>query len=268
MAEQAEPLAVFSHQGHAGGQGFGRMAKLDRPAVEQNLALRRLAAGAEQAFEQFGAAGTHQAGDAQDFAAAERKIDVLQPPLAGVAGPGERQMFDLQHFGPRRARTGEVGLFDLAADHQMRDPPRVGRGPIERVDPAAVAQHGDAIGQTEDFVHLVRDVQDRHPLAAQAIDHAKQPLDLGFGQGAGRLVHDQDFRPQRKGFGDFDQLLIADPQAAGRIAGRNAAFQLGQQLAGGVVHRPLIEQAPAVADFAAEKHIGGGRQSCSTRFSS
>ena len=102
------------------------MAKADLPAGEKNLAQRPLGAGAEQRFQQFGAAGPHQAGDAQNLAAMERKIDVLQPPLAGVAGPGERQVFDPQNFVARRARAGKIGFLDLAADHQMRDPPRIG----------------------------------------------------------------------------------------------------------------------------------------------
>ena len=35
-------------------------------------------------------------------------------------------------------------------------------------DVPAVAQHGDPVGQREDLVHPVRDVDDRHPVARRA----------------------------------------------------------------------------------------------------
>ena len=127
VGEQSEPLAVFGHQRDAGRLGFGRMAKRDLAALEKDFALRRLAAGAEQAFEQLGAAGSHQAGDAQNFAAAEREVDVLQAASARAwPGQGSDKCSTRRTSAPARARLREIGLLDLAADHQMRDPPGVG----------------------------------------------------------------------------------------------------------------------------------------------
>ena len=42
-------------------------------SITADRALRPFFAGSEEAFKQFGAAGPHQAGDADDFAAAEMK---------------------------------------------------------------------------------------------------------------------------------------------------------------------------------------------------
>ena len=84
------------------------MAKRDLAAVEHDPPARRLGAGAEQAFQQLGPAGPHQPGDAQDLAAPQRKRDVLQPPAAGMARPGQREVLDRQHHlaRPRAAPTG------------------------------------------------------------------------------------------------------------------------------------------------------------------
>ena len=74
----------------------------------------------------------------------------------------------------------------------MRDFTRRCRGAIQRFDHAAVSQDGDAVGVPEDFVHLVRDVNDRHTLFSQSRDDSEKSLDFGFGQRARRFIHDQD----------------------------------------------------------------------------
>ena len=54
---------------------------------------------------------------------------------------------------------------------------------VQRLDAAAVAQHRDAIGQSKDLVHLVRDVQDGHAARAQPVDDAEQPGHLRLPSG-------------------------------------------------------------------------------------
>ena len=66
LRKHAQPLAVFGHQRDARPAGFGRMTERDRPAVEQHFARRRRLRRTEQAFQQFGAAGAHQAGECQE----------------------------------------------------------------------------------------------------------------------------------------------------------------------------------------------------------
>ena len=168
-------------------------------------------------------------------------------------------MLDLEHHWPRLARRGEIGLFDFAADHQVGDAARIGLTPLNDIDQPAVAQHGDAIGQTKYFVHLVRNVEHRHAACPQPCDDAKQPRDFGLGQSAGRFVHDQHVGFQRQRFGDLDQLLIADAQRAHELLWIDLAFELAQQLGGAGVHGWLIEPAPGGAQLAAEKNVGGGR---------
>ena len=82
MSEQTQAFAIFGHHGDTGSHCFGRMLKLLWNAVDEYLTLRRDATGAEQAFEQLGPAGSHQAGDAKYFAPMQSKIDVTQAPAA------------------------------------------------------------------------------------------------------------------------------------------------------------------------------------------
>ena len=139
----------------------------------------------------------------------------------------------------------------------MRDFAGGGVDSLDGAHQPPVAEHGDPIGQAEDFVHLVRDVKDRHAPFPQPIDHAIEPGHLGLGQGTGRLVHDEDFGGDRERFGDFDQLLIADPQAADRLPRIDLAFELLEQFAGRALHAAIVEQPQGVVPLAAEKHIGG-----------
>ena len=84
--------------------------------------------------------------------------------------------------------------------------------------------------------------------------------DFGLGEGAGRLVHDEDVGCERQGLGDLDELLIADAQASDRLRGGRVAFQLFEQPGRRGVHRPVIEQAESAAQLAAQEDIGGDRQ--------
>ena len=49
---------------------------------------------------------------------------------------------------------------------------RVRRLAINCFYETSVAEHGDSIGQMKDFVHLVRDVEDRHAARTKLFDHA------------------------------------------------------------------------------------------------
>ena len=237
----------------------GRRKTAGRPS-EQDLALRRLGARAEKALQQFGPARADQPGHAEDFAAAEGEVDVAEPPLGGVTGPGEREAAHLQNHLARRARLAQVGFFNLASHHQVRDFAGRGRGPGDGPHKLAVAEYGDAIGQAEDLVHLVGDIDDGGALAAEPFDDPKQPGRFGLGQRAGGLVHNEDVGRQRQGLGDFDELLVADAKLADRRAWGHLALELAEQLAGRPLHRPIVEQTEAAQLLASQEDVGGGRQ--------
>ncbi len=150
---------------------------------------------------------------------------------------------------------------DLAADHPAHD--LVGRGlrPRRRRDELAVAEHGHPVGQREDLVHLVADVQHRGPGPPQVVDDPEEPGDLGVRQGRGRLVHDHDRGVERQGLGDLDHLLIADPQVADPGPRRDRRAQPVEEPARLGLHRAFIqpaEPAPARLLAAEEDVVGDG----------
>ncbi len=130
----------------------------------------------------------------------------------------------------------------------------------KRADQPAVAQHGDAVGQPKYFLHFVGDGEDGHALLSQPIDHAKQPPGFAFGEGAGRLIHDQNLGFDRKGLGDFHQLLIAHPQFPHQLGRRNGAVQLFKNRRRLPLHRAVVEQSPAARAFPAQKDIRRDRE--------
>ena len=115
------------------------------------------------------------------------KIDILQSPAARMAGPCERQVFGFEHDISGLRYVAATSGFNVTTDHQVSDRTRRRIGSIDRLHKLAIAQHGDAIGQTKHFIHLVRDIQNRDAAFSQLIDDTVQPLHFGFSQRAGRF---------------------------------------------------------------------------------
>ena len=184
----------------------------------------------------------------------------LGRPLPG--GAGQRQALDLED----RPRLDRVRLVvqrgDLAADHPAHD--LVGRGlrPRRRGDELAVAEHGHPVGQREDLVHLVADVQHGGAGLAQVVDHAEEPGDLRVRQRRGRLVHDHDRGVEGQGLGDLDHLLVADPQVADPGPRRDRRAQAVEQPARPGLHRAVVQPAQPAAPrlLAAQEDVVGDRE--------
>ena len=231
--------------------------------------LRRVGAGAEQAFQQLGAARAHQAGDAQDFAAPQRKRNVLQPPAPGMARPGERQMLDFEHDVARlRGRDRSVSSISRPTIRCVTAR-GVGLRRVERLDQPAVAQHGDPIGQAKHLVHLVRDVEDRDAARSQPLDDAEQPGDLRLGQRAGRLVHDEDVGLAATA--PWRSRSAADRRRAARRPGSrriDLAFELAEQLGRRGAPSPPRRAGPSALRSSRPRKMLAAAESCSTRFSS
>ena len=64
----------------------------------------------------------------------------------------------------------------------------------EGLDVAAVAEHRAGIRQRLDLVHAVRDVEEGQALVAELVEDRVDLLDVGAGEGRGRLVEDQEPR--------------------------------------------------------------------------
>ena len=236
------------------------MPRHDRIAVEENLARRRNRRCAEEAFEQFGAPGTHQTGDPQDFPSVQIERDVFESVAPGVTGPGQGQVSDFEYLLASLWPWSEIERFDISTYHELGDLSGVGLLGRERFDELSISHDGDAIGQIEDLVHLVGDIEDGGSLAPEFGDDPIESLDLRFGKCAGRLVHDDDSAVDAQCLGDLDKLLVAYTQGTCESRRRDIAVERLQDLGCGVVHLAIVSEDPTRTHFATEEDVRRDRQ--------
>ena len=98
------------------------------------------------------------------------------------------------------------------ADHQLDDLAHGSSRGGSRCHDAAVAQHGDAIGDPPNLVQPVADVEDGRSRVAEAPEMSEGQRDLTLREGRGRLVEDEDTARVREGRCERNQLLPANAQ--------------------------------------------------------
>ena len=244
--QQPVPLAVLGQVGEAEGGGLRRVADAHRPAVDADLA----GGGAQphDALHQLGAPGADQPGDTQYLAAPQVEANVAAP-------AGHREARHLQHdLGGGRGRLGREQLRQVAPDHVPGHVVHTEAGGRRGDDVAAVAQHGDAVGDGAHLVQLVRGVEDRHPVRAQPLDLAEQHLRFLGGQHGGRLVQDQHAGVARQRLGNLHHLLLRHRQRGHPRVRVDIGVQPRQQRTGLASHR-AHRQEPAAPDLAAQEDV-------------
>ena len=247
---QALGAAIFRHVGDAlCARGLGRVDP-HAFAVEADLAglARR---HAEQGLREFAAAGAHEPRKADDLARAHGEADAL----------GHRPAHEIARLEHRRADRrdglGEEAL-DPPPDHHLHEFADVGVGDVARADIGAVAQHGDAIGDRENLVEAMADIDDPDAALLEAAHDVEQPRHVAFGQRRGRLVHDEDARVMRQRAQDLDALAVADGERADDLIGSEIVdFERVEQRLGFGAHRPPIDAARARLRRVAEKDVLG-----------
>src|SRR6266550_4943917 len=211
---------------------------------------------AKNRHQQLASSRTHQAGDAQYFGLAGRKPNSLDEQLAGNSEILNRHVARLEHHFAALVRSFREYLTDFASDH-FRDHPRF----IEvcrsvGADGAAVAQYGDASADAEDLIELVRDVNHGHASRAQLVQDGKERLDLRVGERRGWFVEHHDARVLRKSFGDFDELLLTNPQVSHRRQRINREVKIVEQLLRAAIKFLPIDDAQT-ARLATKKDVLG-----------
>ena len=152
-----------------------------------------------------------------------------------------------------------VDLIERPVDHFADQVPLVGFGDDVGADQLPVAQHRDTVGDLEDLLHPVADIDDRDALAVQAPDQREELVGLGAGQVAGRLVEHQEPGAPAGSAGGRDQLLLTDGQVAQHRVGRQVEAQLIQDRLGSARHLPLAEQSEA-GGLVPKEDVGRHRQ--------
>ena len=103
---------------------------------------------AEQAHRELGASGAHQAGEADDLAAADVEARALARPAARSSGCCTVQSRTSKKISPMFGVRSGKRLLELAADHAADDAVLVDavRLDVERLDGPAVAHDRDRVG--------------------------------------------------------------------------------------------------------------------------
>ena len=120
-----------------------------------------------------------------------RRGDVVE--RAGDGEAGDREHLLAGEVPP--VAVDVVEIVGNAAEHCGEHLAARGARRLEQAGVPPVAKHGDAVGDLEDLVEVVRDVDDRDRLLLEPADDAEDELRLLLGERGGRLVHDQDARP-------------------------------------------------------------------------
>ena len=159
--------------------------------------------------EQFVLPVAGNAGDAEDFAAAQFERDILQPHAVGIVGLKQRSLTTRRGTVIFRA-GGRFDFLDLGADHHPR---QRSRGLLLRIagrDLLAAAQDRGGVAKPLHLVELVADVEDRAALGLQPVQHDEELIGFLRGQDRGRLIEDQEFRVLHQHAHDLDALPLAD----------------------------------------------------------
>ena len=194
---------------------------------------------ADDRLGELGAAGAHQAGDADDLALAHRQAD--------VADVGGRQAIHLKQRLAGAPAVAREQVGDVAADHQLGDGLLAGAGGRQIVDQPAVAQHDDAVGKLDDLVQPVRDVDDRGAVGAQPPDHREQAARFVVGQRRGRLVEGDQPAAGAHRAHDLDHLPLRRTERRAELPRPHVALHAERREHLGCL---LLERAPVEQDAA------------------
>ena len=247
---QALALAILAEVADAGRQPRAQHARSERPHRRRSCPGRdrHLAAchrvEAEDGAHHLRAAGAHQSGDAEHLAAAQveaRRAHRRQAP-GGPSPTSTAAPASCRVRGGKRFSTDRPTMCAMSCSLVDAAIRAAGHA-------AAVAQHGEDIGDLADLLEEVADVDDAEPLRAQPRDQREQPIDVGALQAARRLVHQQDAAVGRERAADLDDLLCRERQLPDdAVRPQLGVREVGEQVASCARRRrpgPRCRTAPA-----------------------
>ena len=230
---------LLGHVAQALGAALGRIEGVDGLPEELDRALA-LAQFAHANAQKARLAVARNAGNAHDFAAANRQIDVRQ--TRDVVSAVKRNALELKgHFAGRARGAHELGR--LLADHQTG---QILFGlflGIDRFDHAAGAQNRAAVGELANFIELVGNKENRDAFGGELFEGFKKLAHGLRRQNRRWLVQDEQLGIAHKGADDFHALPLAHRQIGHdrvRVDGDAVALAQGADALGaGLGRKPL-----------------------------
>ncbi len=181
VQNEALGFAVLGQQADAGAHCVARVLDLQRAAIQFEAARVR-PVRAEYEPRGFGAAGADQAGQTEDFTAANRKRNVTD-----FSSPAE--VFRHEAIRADNAAARRKFLIQRPAHHHLDQVRAVDLADCPRGRQLAIAQDHHTVGDGKDLFQPVADVNDPEAVGLQVADDGEEPLHFRRGQRGGRLIH-------------------------------------------------------------------------------
>ena len=118
-----------------------------------------------------------------------------------------------------------------------------------------VPEHGDAIGNREDFFEPMRNVDDAGAGLAEDVDYSEQALDLAIGERGGRLVHNHDLGVDADRLGDLHELLLGHAQRFDETLRVNRGSDTRQELGGLTIACFPVDRPPRATTLEREGDV-------------
>ena len=171
-------------------------------------------------------------------------------------------MIEVPHLQHGVADSG-FGLgeqaVDRSANHHGNQLRFVDLADVPCADKAAVAQHGDAVGQSEYLGHAMANIDDADAAPAQLAHHRHEALHIRIHQRSGRLVHDQHVGFVGNRLGDLDHLPVGDAERADPDVRADVDVEPPEQFHRLAAHLAMVDEAETVGRFAADPDVFGHR---------
>ena len=116
--------------------------------------------------------------------------------------------FDREDDAIGRRRRLDEGVGHRSADDLLDEIARRGLADRDGGHAPPVAEHGDAVGDAEDLVEAVGDIDDADAARAEAPERVEEMLDVGLGQRRRRLVEDEDVGLDGERAADRDERAL------------------------------------------------------------
>ena len=251
---QAFALAVFGQEAEPAIDRRPGVRRVERLPAERDGAVRPRHRP-EQRMRDLRPTGADEAGEPENFARIEIEGDVLHL----------RRRFEVAHGQHRRGvgvrdRFRRENVLEFAADHHRDERVAIQIGDRPNADQLAVLEHRHAVGDREDLLQPVGDVDDADAVRAQTPGSVEQQLRLAARNHRSRLVEHQKLRIAHQRLCDLDHLLIRDAQLLHQRAGVEMMAEPVERFAGASVHRGVVDQSEPRLRRVAEEDVLRDRQ--------
>ena len=231
-------------------------------ALDEDLTAEVAPVGtAEQRPSELGAAGAHDAGEADDLPATDVEVRALADQPAGHLRVLDRPVAHLEEGGADVRRVLREPRLEGPTDHPADDAVLVDATgtDVQRLDRLAVTDDRDRVGDRGDLVELVGDHDAGQATGAQAPEQVQQVRRVVLVQCRRRLVEDEQLHVLGERLGDLHELLLAHADVLDHLVGRLVQADARQQVDRAATGLGPVDAERAL-DLVAQEDVLGDRE--------